>query len=237
MMKMNLTKRGKSVIVVYAIAAVVFSILTLAIPFSKPAGSWMMFAFSIISFAGGCGITLFAFGKSEELKSKFYGYPVFRIGFFYTAIQVVLTLLIYIIGAFVAVPYWVGLVLSVFVAGAAAIGVITTDNARDFVEEVEEKTEIVTKTIRKFKVDIADVLDFCKDENVYPSLKDLVEKFKYSDIVSNDETAPVEEQIKQEINELRNMISTESTEVLLAKVETISNLLSSRNRRCEMGKK
>ena len=106
-----------------------------------------------------------------------------------------------------------------------------------WLEEIEEKTVIVTKTIRKFKVDIADILDLCKDETVYPSLEKLVEKFKYSDIVSNDETAPVEEQIKQEINELRNMISTESSEVLLAKVETISNLLSSRNRRCEMGKK
>ena len=234
---MKLTKRSKSVITIYSIGAIVFSILTLAIPFPKPAGSWLMFAFSLISFAGGCGITLFAFSKSEELKSKFYGYPVFRIGFFYTAIQLALTLLIYIIGSFVALPYWVGLVLSVLIAGAAAIGVITTDNARDFVEEIEEKTVIVTKTIRKFKVDIADILDLCKDETVYPSLEKLVEKFKYSDIVSNDETAPVEEQIKQEINELRNMISTESSEVLLAKVETISNLLSSRNRRCEMGKK
>ena len=64
----------------------------------------MMFAFSIVSLAGGCGVTLFAFSKSEELKSKFYGYPVFRIGFLYTGLQLALTVLIYIIGAFVAVP-------------------------------------------------------------------------------------------------------------------------------------
>ena len=64
--------------------------------------------------------------------------------------------------------------------GAAAIGVITTDNARDFVETVDDKTTYATKTIRKFNVDIADVLDLCKDSTVRVSLKKLVEKFKYS---------------------------------------------------------
>lgn len=234
---MKSSKRQQSVMIVYAIAAVVFVVLTLAIPFPKPAASWMMFAFTLVSFAGGCGITLFAFSKSDELKSKFYGYPVFRIGFLYTIIQLAFTLLVYIIGGFVDVPYWVGLALSVLLMGLAAIGVITTDTARDFVEETEAKTVVATRTIRRFQVDIADVLDMCKDQAVYPSLKKLVEKFKYSDIVSSDETAPVEEQIKVEINELRGMIATESTEVLLTKVEKISNLLSSRNRQCENAKR
>ena len=144
--------------IVYAIAAVVFVVLTLAIPFPKPAASWMMFAFTLVSFAGGCGITLFAFSKSNELKSKFYGYPVFRIGFLYTAIQLALTALVYIIGGFVNVPYWVGLTLAVLLMGLAAIGVITTDTARDFVEETEEKTVVATKTIRKFQVDNGGVL-------------------------------------------------------------------------------
>ncbi len=234
---MNLTKRKKSVIVAYTIATVVFVILSLAVPFPKPAAAWVMFAFSIVSLAGGCGITLFAFSKSEELKSKFYGYPVFRIGFLYTTVQLAITVLIYIIGSFVAVTYWVGLIVSVLLMGLASIGVITTDNARDFVEEIEVKTSVATKTIKKFNVDIADALDMCKDEAVYPSLKKLVEKFKYSEIVSSDETATIEEQIKTEIGELKNIITTESTDVVLAKVEKISNLLSSRNRQCENSKK
>ena len=58
--------------------------------------------------------------------------------------------MIYIIGAFVNIPYWVGLVLSVLVAGLASIGVITVDNARDYVEETEEKIVFATKTIKKF---------------------------------------------------------------------------------------
>ena len=236
-MNMKLTKRKKSVIIIYSIATIVFLILTIGIPFAKPAGSWMMFAFSIVSLAGGCGITLFAFSKSEELKSKFYGYPVFRIGSLYTIIQLALTVLIYIIGAFVNIPYWVGLVLSVLVAGLASVGVITVDNARDYVEETEEKIVFATKTIKKFNVDIADILGMCKDEAAYLPLKKLVERFKYSDIVSNDETAAIEEKIKLEIEELRAIISSEETDKIIAKIDVISNLLSTRNALCEQGKK
>ena len=235
-MNMKLTKRKKSVIIIYSIATVVFLILTIGIPFAKPAASWMMFAFSIVSLVGGCGITLFAFSKSEELKSKFYGYPVFRIGSLYTIIQLAFTVLIYLIGAFVNIPYWVGLLLSVLVAGFASIGVITVDNARDYVEEVEEKFVFTTKTVKKFNVDIADVLGMCKDEAAYLPLKKLVERFKYSDIVSNDETAAIEEKIKVEIEELRAIISSEETDKIISKIDVISNLLSTRNALCEQGK-
>ena len=156
---MEINKRRKSTVIIYSIVAFVFILLTLTIPFSKPAASWVMFAFSIVSIIGGCGISIYAFSKSEELKSKFYGFPVFRIGFLYTTIQLGLSLLVYIVGAFVDLPYWVGLLLSVLLIGMAAIGVLITDNARDYVEEIETNTIIVTKTIKKFNVDIADVLD------------------------------------------------------------------------------
>ena len=233
---MEFNKKRKSAIVIYSVIAFVFILLTLAIPFPKPAASWIMFAFSIISIVGGCGISLYAFGKSEELKSKFYGYPVFRIGFLYTALQLGLSILIYIIGGFVDLPYWIGLILSVLLIGMAAIGVIAIDNARDYVEDIEDNTVIVTKTIKKFNVDIAELLDICKSKEVYDPLKKLVEKFKYSDVVSSDATQEKEEEIELEIEKLKAMINVKTDEEVIEKIQLISNLLSSRNRICEAGK-
>ena len=234
---MKSTKKAISIVLIYAIVAVLLIVSTLAIPFKKPAASWVVFAFSLVSLAAGCGVTIFAFGKSSTLKSKFYGYPVFRIGVIYTIVQLVITLPIYIIGAFVNVPCWIGLSISILVLGLAAIGLIATDNARDYVESVDEKTITVTKNIREFQIDIADVLDMCKDDNIRTPLKKLVDKFKYSDIVSTDDTATIEEQIRYEVDELRNMIATESAEIIIAEIEKITNLLSSRNRLCENSKR
>jgi hypothetical protein len=107
------------------------------------AGSWLMFIFSLIAIACGCGITLYAFGKDDSLMSKFYGFPVFKIGIRYTALQLGLSLVIYIIGAFINMPYWVGLLLSLVLAGAAGIGVIAADNAHDVIRQIDHQEAAV----------------------------------------------------------------------------------------------
>ena len=82
----------------------------------------------------------------------------------YTVLQLVFSVSIYIIGGFVNLPYWIGLILSILLIGMAAIGVIATDNTRDYVEDVEDNTATVTRTIKKFNVDIAELLDICKSK-------------------------------------------------------------------------
>lgn len=234
---MNLNKKQKSVIAIFGIIAVVLILITLVIPFKKPGASWAMFAFSLISIAAGAFICLLAFKNTKDLMSKFYGFPVFRIGVLYGGIQLALTVVIYIIGAFVDIPFWVGFLISILLGGAAAIGCITTDNARDIVEEIDNRTYESTKTVSFFQTDIADVLDLCKSEKARPALSKIVNKFKYSDPVSSPETEESEAMIKNAIDDLRNSIQTLGDDDLLQKIENIDNLLSSRNRICERSKK
>ena len=132
-------KRKKSAVAIYIVAAVVYTLLVMVIPFPKPAGSWVMFVFSLISLALGAFVSLYAFSKEETLISKFYGYPVFRIGALYTIIQIALSVVIFIIGAFVNLPFWVGFLISALLLGLASIGVIVTDNSRDYIEEIGVK--------------------------------------------------------------------------------------------------
>ena len=233
---MKSIKKVISTIFIYAIIAAILTISTLAIPFQKPAASWVVFAFSLGSLIVGCCITLFAFCKSNTLKSKFYGFPIFRIGVFYTIVQLVITLLIYIVGAFVNLPYWIGLSISILLLGVALLGVIITDNARDCVNEADVKSEISTKALARFNIDIADILDTCSNSELYEPLKKLNEKFKYSDQVSSPDTEEKEEEIKREIEKLKNIINNESTENVIDEIKLISNLLSSRNRICEARK-
>lgn len=229
-------KRIKSILLMHAIAMIVYIVLVTIMPFSKPAGSWVVFAFTILSFALGAAISIYAFDKGDTLVSKFYGYPVFRIGFLYTIIQIIASVLIFTVGAFVNLPYWVGLSVSILLLGIALVGVIVTDNARDYVEEIDTKTIITTGTFTRFNIDVADILDACNNPEVYEPLKKLNEKFKYSDRVSSPATEEKEEEIKQEIEKLKNIINNESTENIIDEIKLISNLLSSRNRICESGK-
>lgn len=233
---MQINKRNKSFVVMYAIVAVVYILLFALIPFHKPAGSWLMFVFSLISIAGGCSITLYAFGKDDSLMSKFYGYPVFKIGIGYMLLQLGLSVLVYIIGAFINVPYWVGLLLSLVMAGAAGIGIIAADNAHDFVEQIDNQTLEVTRNVTYFNVDIGDLLDMCEDKTLRTPLQELATKCKYSDPVSIPETEEKEQQIKIELQELHTLIERNENEKANEKIQLVLRLLSSRNRICQANK-
>mgnify|MGYP004517169987 FL=1 len=229
-MKMN--KPKKSAVAIYGIIAVLFIFLTVLIPFPKPASSWIMFAFSIISLAVGAGISIYAFGKPKDLMSKFYGYPIFRIGYLYTAAQLITTVILYAVGAFFNVPYWIGLLLSLIYTGAASIGFIVTDNSRDFIENIDANTVNATKTITSFQIDISDILDACKDEKAREPLQNLATKFKYSDPVSIEETKEIESEITKELKALKTSVSGKNTEATLVQIEKVVNLLNSRNSIC-----
>ena len=233
---MKLGKKSKSVIAIYAILLVVYIVAFLIIPFNKIAASWISFAFTIIAIAGSLLIFNFAFNAKETLVSKIYGYPIFRVGAVYALAQLVIGVVICAISAVIAVPYWVALLVSVILLGAAAIGVIITDNTRDLVEEVDESVNVDTKNVTRFQIDIAGIVDICENTEVKADLEKLNELFRFSDPVTNDETREVEESIKTMLAELKTIVADGSTDDINALIKRITNTLNERNRICKASK-
>ena len=233
---MKLGKKSKSVIAIYAILLVVYIVAFLIIPFNKIAASWISFAFTIIAIAGSLLIFNFAFNAKETPVSKIYGYPIFRVGAAYALAQLVIGVVICAISAVIAVPYWVALLVSVILLGAAAIGVIITDNTRDLVEEVDESVNVDTKNVTRFQIDIAGIDDVCENTEVKADLEKLNELFRFSDPVTNDETREVEESIKTMLAELKTIVADGSTDDINALIKRITNTLNERNRICKASK-
>ena len=235
-MNINLDKKSKSVIAIYAILLVVYVVAFLIIPFNKIAASWISFAFTIIAIVGSLLIFNIAFNAKETLVSKIYGYPIFRVGAVYALTQLAFGVVICIIAAFVAVPYWVALLLSIILLGAATIGVIVTDNTRDLVEKVDTESKVATKTITYFQINIDGILDECENAELKEKLDVLSELFKFSDPVSNESTKEIEEQITNMLSELKAFVATEKTNEANALIKKISNVMNERNRICKATK-
>lgn len=232
-----MNKKQKSFVAIFAIAFVLYNVLFFVIPIRKIAASWVMYVFSLIAIIVSAGITAYAFGKEDgNLKSKIYGYPIFKIGMLYVAAQLIIGAIVGILGAFVNVPAWISVVLSVVLLGLTLSGVIATDNIRDVIEEQEEAVERQTKTVTYFKINIESVIDFCEDEDLRKKLVNLSEKIKYSDPVSCDELKAIEQKITDEIDDLKTLIGSDLEEAT-KKIVYIENLLADRNRRCKMLKK
>lgn len=235
-MNMKLDKKAKSTIAVYAVILIVYVLAFSIVPFNKNAASWISFFFTIIAIVGSLFVCGCAFKTKETLVSKIYGFPIFRVGAIYALIQLGVGIVICAVGAFVVVPYWIALLLSVILLGAAAIGVIITDNTRDLIEEIDASAKVETKNITFFQIDIAGIIDECENEDVKKELLKLNELFQFSDPITNDETREIEESIKAMLVELKTIVVDGSTDDIKALVKKISNALNERNRICKTSK-
>ena len=229
---MKTDKKTLSFLIVFAIIFVMYNVIFFAVPFPKTGAAWVEYVFSLLAIVGGAGITYYAFGKGGELKSKVYGFPIFRMGFIYAIVQLILGLVICIIGFFADVPVWIPLVVSVLILGLSAIGVIAADNTRDVIEEQEEQVARATKPMQTFRLDMQYIADSCKDETLKKKLNSLSEKFRYSDPVSCDELKEQEERLRTEVSELEALVNTD-TEKAAELAEKIELHLADRNRRCK----
>lgn len=235
-MNIKLDKKSKSTIAVYTIILLIYILAFLIVPFNKCAASWISFIFTVIALASSLFICNIAFKAKETLVSKIYGFPIFRVGAIYAFVQLIIGVIICAIGAFVTVPYWIALLLSVILLAAAAIGVIITDNTRDLIEEVDESVKIETKNVTCFQINIASIVDECENSDVKDDLKVLNQLFEFSDPVTNEETQYIEEIIKTKLTELKVLIVDGSNDDIKALIKKITNAVKERNRICKAAK-
>lgn len=231
-----MNKKNISMITVFAIALVIFTVIYFAVPFPRLSASIIAYVFSVISVIAGYFITDFAFKNGSDVKSKVYGFPVFRVGYIYMAAQIIFTLIIAAAEFAKPVPNWISVLISVIILCLAAIGVIATDNARDIITAQEEAFSEQTRKVKYFKLDMDSVIDKCKDAELKKKLEKFAEELKYSDPVSSDELESIEKKIADGIGNLSELVNKDNA-AANDKLEELTILLSDRNRRCRALKK
>ena len=230
-MKLN-RKRFYSIIAMYLVFALVYTALVILIPFKKIPASWVAYAASMLSMLIGFVACIVGFGKDYTITSKFYGYPIYRIGIIYTMAQTIVSIIFYLVGAFINVPVWVSLIISALLLGGALIGLIITDNIRDYVEQVEVRNVGATKNIKTIIENVSEIYDSCKEETIRSELNTLMVRMKHSDPISSAQTSAKESEIISAVEMLRGMISIKSDAEIIKQIDSISQLLSARNRIC-----
>ena len=87
-MKKN-TVRG---LIVLAILLVAFIAIAFAVPFARTTVFWLGFGFAILAILFQLYIFKSAASANGDAKSRFYGFPIARIGVYYLVIQFVVSL-------------------------------------------------------------------------------------------------------------------------------------------------
>lgn len=220
-MKKNSTKGY----VILGILFALISIIAFAVPTSKTATFWIAYVFTAAAFAAQIGIWKTALGKEGTLKSKFLGFPLVHIGIVYAVIQVI----VFSVFLFVpTLPVWSAIVVCSVIAGISAVCMLSADAGRDEIERVEAKVQKKVFYIRELQADIELLADNETNADVKTALTQLAEKIRFSDPMSNEQLADLEDKISTKIEELK------TTSSQLEIITDLNSLLDERNKKCKI---
>lgn len=219
-MKKNSTKG-------YVILGILFALVSIsafAVPLIKTATFWIAYVFTAVAFASQIFIWNKALGK-EDLNNKFIGLPVVHIGIVYAIVQTV----VFAVFLFVpTLPAWSAIVVCSVIVGVSAVCMISSDAGRNEIERVEAKVQKKVFYIRELQVDVELIAAAETDADTKAALTQLAEKIRFSDPMSNEQLADLENKISVKVMELKT--ATNKVEI----ITEIISLLNERNKKCRI---
>ena len=232
---MKLNEKEKKGVLVLVLLFVVYTLIVLAVPFAKGGMFWLTYLFTAAAFGVQAYVFKLSFEKEAGAKSKFYGFPIARVGVLYLAVQIVLGLVFMALAA--VAPVWLALVLYLALLVAAAVGVIATDSIRDEVERQDAQLKKDVATMRALQSKAAALPARCEDAEAKAALEKLAEEFRYSDPVSAPTLTDLETDMAATMEELSAAVTDGDNAAVLALCKKISATLAERNRLCKLNKK
>lgn len=213
---------------VLGIGLALFCVLALAIPTAKTATFWIALAFTVIAFAVQVIVWKLAFGKEDTLKSKFLGFPIIHIGLVYLAVQLVA--FVVFMAAATVLPPWSTIVACSLILGLSALCLIATEAGRDEVQRVEDKVKAKVFYVKSLQVDVELLAKEAPEGSIKNTLNDLAQKIRFSDPMSHEQLAPLEEKLALLVEEMKSAHEDDMLELILA----ANKVLNERNAKCKL---
>lgn len=220
--------------VVLGVVLVVYNVLAFALPFPKTAVFAVSYLFTMIAILAQIYVIRTAFYRGEGVKSKFYGFPIAKLGVIYLAVQLIAGLVFMALG--LIVPVWLPLALYVVLLGVAAAGFVAADAARDEVVRQEVKLEKDVSRMREFQAKGRALVALNKVSEAARPLEKLAEDLRFSDPVSSEALTEIEDQLAECLAQLQEAVSAQKTEQILSVCQEAEHILAERNQLCKLSK-
>ena len=222
--------------VILAVLLVAYNVVVFAVPFPKNAVFFVSWVFTLIALGAQAYMIRTAFYQEEGARSKFYGFPIARIGVVYLFTQVLLSLVFMTLGLVVSVPVWAALVLYVVLLGASAVGLISAETTRDEIARQDMKLKKDVSHMRALQSKMAAMVRLTQDESIRAALEKFAEDIRFSDPVSSAALEAVEADLSACIDDLQQAVLDNDRDAALSLEKKGELLLAERNRLCKLEK-
>ena len=223
-------KRGQ---ILLAVIFIVFTVIAFVIPFPKTITFWIAYLFGVFAILFQIYIFKTSFGKPDA-RSRFYGFPIARLGLIYLVIQLIASIIEIAVAKFI--PAWVIIVINILILAFALIGCISAETMRDEIDRQDENLKRNVSNMRELQSLSATLSDQCNDEDLKKELKKLAEEFRYSDPISSDKTKALEADLQSRMRDLQQAVNDGDMEGAKALCSKLSACLQERNRVCALNK-
>ena len=223
-------KENIRAIVAMAVILAVYLLAVAVIPFADVAEVKISVGFTILAFAVAAYAVYVAFVKNPDARSRFYGFPIARLGLIYFAFQAVAGFAFMALGAFI--PWWVSVVVYALALAAAVLGLISVESVVEEIEALDKKLKKDVAVMRAIQSKANQLVSLCN----HPSVKQFAEEVRYSDPVSSPELAAIEADLTAAVDDLMAAVTEGETAQIAQLCNRANAILAERNRLCKLNK-
>ncbi len=229
-MKQNKT-RGY---VILAILLVVFTAISFLPPFTKAGRFFVAYLFGVIAILSQVYFFKSSFSPDGDVKSKFYGFPIARIGVVFMVAQLIVSLVEMALA--LVCPTWLALLVNIIILAVALVGSIAAETMRDEIERQDVSLKEEVSAMRELQSLANGILAQCDSSESKAEIKRLADELRYSDPVSSDGTKELEAEILQQLRDVQKAVVDADAEAVRALTGKVMVNLAERNRLCRLEK-
>lgn len=228
-----MNKNASKGIMILVILLAVFSVIAFVIPFPKNTVFWIAYACGVFAILFQLYIFRSSFGKADA-RSRFYGFPIARLGIYYLVIQLAVSVVEIALSKFL--PTWAVIIINVLILAAALIGCITAETMRDEIAAQDGKLKKSVSNMRELQSLTAALPNQTDNAELKKTLQKVADEFRYSDPLTSDKTNSLEEDMRSQIGDLQQALI--DSDVADAKIlcSKLLDCLRERNRICAINK-
>ncbi len=229
-MKKNMQRTLSIILILF----VCFSLVVFLLPFEKTVVFWLSYVSVLISACVKGYAFYLGFAKGDSKHSKLYGFPVARIGTIYMAVQFLLSFIFICFSKYISYKICIIAVVALF--AAALVGLITTDATREELERQDKKFQNEVYVIREMQSKVNTIIGLCDDEKAKKLIECFYEELRYSDPMSKDYLADIENDLISLVDEIQQSVIEKEYEVAEDLTKKATAVLTERNRLCKLNK-
>ena len=230
-------KTGKLYIAAWAVLFVVFNVIAFVSTGWEgqekyTASFWIGYIAITLMMIIQLVCSLLAF-KADSAKKLFLNLPMITISYTGMIIMTIIGALCMLLSP---LPYWIGIIVCVIVLAITIIAVIKAKAAAEIVEGIDEKVASKTSFIKTMTLEAESLMNRAQTPEIKAELKKVYEAFKYSDPMSAEGLAEIENEIGMKFGELKANVKNGDADGMKAAVLELLELIKERNSKCRVMK-